>query len=622
MFKIAKGDVFGLIRPLIDVHTLGILAFSQILEQCGIPAYIADEAPCKDLEALSRGEGGANLRSWLVNRGITLLGFSYRLNPDDALRLFGVLMAFLKREKILASEGGKIRAVFFSGLPSACEAALARYPRLAGVFKGDETPQETMEILGIPEDMMPSDSSLGAKYDLARRKFGEELVLRREYLALKPLDRSGYANYGLWGDRVTERISHGMANRLPPLMRVHAGPYAPDRKEAVAQFLDWTKRLARGGYLDILSIGSSQLSQSNFGESWEGKIDGGGVPIATREEYAEVWRAARPMLVRTYAGTKKVPALARMYEETIDIAWHALSFWWFNKMDGRGPNSVMDNLFEHFEAMAYIATTGKPLEANVPHHFGFRGTDDLGYVTSGYLAAKAAKNFGIKTFILQIMLNTPKYTWGIQDLAKARALLRMVRSLEDPDFRVYLQPRGGLDYFSPDPEKAKAQLAAVTALMDDIEPKDSTSPQIIHVVSYSEALALADPDIMEESIKITRHGLAEYRRMKAQGLMEGIERNPDLAEREESLFHDARTMAAALEKSIPNPYSPQGFYAMLKAGAFPLPWLTSCKDEFPGAHIPTRIIGGGMKAVDHEGKPLSLASRIDSITRRLQFEKI
>jgi hypothetical protein len=322
------------------------------------------------------------------------------------------------------------------------------------------------------------------------------------------------------------------------------------------------------------------------------------------------------MLVRTYSGTKKVPSLARMYEETIDIAWHALSFWWFNKMDGRGPNSVMENLIEHFEAMAYIASTGKPLEANVPHHFAFRGCDDLGYVTSGYLAAKAAKASGIKSFILQIMLNTPKYTWGVQDLAKARVLLRLVRSLEGPDFHVYLQPRGGLDYFSPDPEKAKAQLAAVTAMMDDIEPEDSSSPQIIHVVSYSEALSLADPEIMEESIKITRHALAEYRRRKAEGLMEEIERNSDLAEREESLYRDARTMVAALEKLIPNAYSPQGFYSMLKAGAFPLPWLTSCKDEFPRANIPTRIVDGGMKAVDQEGKPLPLASRIDAITRR------
>ena len=66
-----------------------------------------------------------------------------------------------------------------------------------------------------------------------------------------------------------------------------------------------------------------------------------------------------------------------------------------------------------------------------------------------------AKKNGIKHLILQNMLNTPKYTWNIADLAKSRAMLELVRSLEDEDFKVTLQTRAGLDYFSPDPEKAK-----------------------------------------------------------------------------------------------------------------------------------------------------------------------
>lgn len=613
MFKIARGDVFGLIHPSVDVHTLGILSFSQILEQCGIPTLIAGEEPCGDLEALARGEGGTTLRAWIANRGITVLGFSYRLNPEDALRLFGVLEKFLKREKLMASQGGKVRALFFAGLPRACQEAQERHPGLAGVFKGDETPQETMEILGIPEEMMPVGVTQGARYDAARMKFGEALVESGEYKAVLPVDRSGSRNFGLRGDRATERIAHGSARGLPPLIRVHAGPYLADRKEAVSLFLEWVRRLARGGYLDVLSIGSSQLSQSSFGESWEGRNNGGGVPVATPEEYAEIWRAARPMLVRTYAGTKNVPALARMYERTMDIAWHALSFWWFNKMDGRGPNGVLENLAEHFEAMKFIASTGKPLEANVPHHFAFRGSDDLGFVVSGFVAAKAAKATGIRSFILQMMFNTPKYTWGIQDLAKARVLLRLARSLEGPDFKVYLQPRGGLDYFSPNPEKAKAQLAAVTAMMDDIEPGNEQSPQIIHVVSYSEAIELADPGVMEESIKITRHALAEYRRQKRQGLMEEMGGNADLAGREESLFQDALAMIKALESLFPDAYTPLGMYSMLKAGAFALPWLTSCKEEFPAADIPTRIMDGGMKAVGPDGKPLPVASRIEAL---------
>jgi hypothetical protein len=406
-------------------------------------------------------------------------------------------------------------------------------------------------------------------------------------------------------------------HKLPPLIRVHAGPYLPDRKEAVRLFIDWTKQLASGGYLDILSIGTSQLTQSNFGENWEGKINGGGVPLATAAEFAAVWAAARPMLVRSYAGTKDVPALARMNEETIDIAWHALSLWWFCTLDGRGPNTVLANLGEHFEAMRYIASTGKPFEPNVPHHFAFRGTDDLGYVVSGYVAAKAAKLQGIRTLILQIMLNTPKCTWGIQDLAKARVLLRLVRGLEGPGFRVFLQPRGGLDYFSPDPDKAKAQLAAVTAMMDDIEPNNATSPQIIHVVSYSEACTLADPPVIEESIRLTRYALQHYRKLKREGTMEDMSANVEVTARERALYDEARTMIKAVESYIPDSYSPYGLYTMLSAGVFAIPWLTNCREEFQAAAIPTRIVNGGMHAVGDEGEPLPIGTRIEMIRANL-----
>lgn len=78
--------------------------------------------------------------------------------------------------------------------------------------------------------------------------------------------------------------------------------------------------LVTSGFLDILSIGTSQLTQSNFGEDWQDKPNHGGVPLNSPEEFAAVWQAARPMLIRTYAGTKNILTLAQMYEETIHIA--------------------------------------------------------------------------------------------------------------------------------------------------------------------------------------------------------------------------------------------------------------------------------------------------------------
>ncbi|MCX7026152.1 MAG: cobalamin-binding protein [Spirochaetes bacterium] len=617
MFRIEARDVFGLIHPPADVHSLGILSFSRVLGDCGIRTLIADEGIGADLEALARGEGGANLKAWIANSSLSVLGFSYRLDPSDALRIFGTLKDFLSRERLTRIQGGKVRAVFFAGLPEACDEAERRFPELAGVFRGDETIQETLERLGVPENLVPQSLSPGLKYDSARLSFGEGLVRSREYLSVKPVDRSSSLRFGLRGEKVTDRIADGKAKGLPPLMRAHAGPYLADRKEAVRLFGDWARSLASGGLLDILSIGTSQLTQSNFGEDWEGKLNGGGVPLATAEEFAFLWQTCRPLFVRAYAGTKKVPELARMYEKTIDIAWHALSFWWFCRLDGRGPNDVLANLKEHFETIRYIASTGKPLEPNVPHHFAFRGADDLSYVVSGYVAAVAAKRLGIRDLILQTMLNTPKYTWGIQDLAKTRVLLCLVRSLESPDFRVHLQPRGGLDYFSPDLEKAKAQLAAVTALMDDIEPEDSSSPQVIHVVSYCEASRLADPPVIEESIRLTRWALSEYRRLKKEGFMEGMVRNPEISVREQSLYRDAVKLIKAAELLIPDTYSPFGLYAMLASGMFALPWLEFCRDEFKAAAIPTRIVSGGVAAVRLDGTPLRVEERIEAMASRL-----
>jgi len=136
--------------------------------------------------------------------------------------------------------------------------------------------------------------------------------------------------------------------------------------------------------------------------------------------------------------------------------------------------------------------------------------------------------------------------------------------------------------FSPDLEKARAQLAAVTMLMDDIEPDDNASPQIIHVVSFSEGVELANPDIVEESVRITRYALSEYRRLKQQGDMPHYGALSLVQTRTNHLFEEARRMIRFIESSIPNPYSPRGLYAMMKVGVFPLPWLSACRDELKG----------------------------------------
>ncbi|MEW6743880.1 MAG: cobalamin-binding protein [Planctomycetota bacterium] len=615
--RLTKADRFGLVRPPLDAHTLGMNHLQQLLEECGYACVVADGETCKAAATPESLRSATLVERWIRENHVTVLGFSYRLDPRDAAALFGRFVHLLHERRLLAREGGPIRAVYFAGLPEACERVKAQCPEVAGLFGGDETPAETLSLLGVSAGALSPELAASLRYDEDRLAFGKELVGRGGHLAVRPVDRSGYAEFGTRADTVVARLEHGRRNGLPPLMRAHVGPYDVDRKAAVELFLKWTRELASNGFLDVLSIGTSQLTQAAFGEDWSGRPNGGGVPLASAAEFAAVWQAARPMLVRTYAGTTKTPALARLYEETINIAWHALSLWWFCRIDGRGPLDVRENLAQHIETLRFIASSGKPFEANVPHHFAFRGADDLTCVVSAIVAARVAKSLGIRHFILQNMLNTPRSTWGIQDLAKSRALLRLARELEDESFRVILQPRGGLDYFSRDLDRAKAQLAAVTALMDDIEPGDPASPPIVHVVSYCEAVHLADPAAVNESIQITQHALQSWRRLREKGEIDDMTQHREVAACETELVTEARRLLSGIESLIAQPYTAEGLHDILASGFFPVPELSACRDELRSAVAwRTRLLRGGVKVVDDQGHPLGVAQRLRIVADR------
>lgn len=605
-----SGEVIGLVRPSVDAHTLGISYVAKLLAEAGYRVAIADREITDAVNRIAQPGRMAVFAEWVRSNGITRLGVSYRLSPHDARAVFGRLYFALRERGLLGEEGGCLRVLYFAGLPEACAAIDAEYRGIIPTFRGDETPAETLEKLGVPPDRISPSIRASSAYDDMRLRFGRDLVAGGDYRRVQPVDRSGYEGFGSRRDHVVRRIEHAGRLRQPPLMRVHVGPYAADRAAAVAEFLRWVAELRTGGLLDVVSIGTSQLTQERFGEEWGDAPNGGGVPINSELEYAHVAETARPMLVRTYAGTTRIPQLARVHERALNIAWHALSFWWFSRIDGRGPHDVLTNLRAHLETLDFIAESGKPFEANIPHHFAFRGADDVTYVISAYLAAKTAKRRGVRYFILQNMLNTPKYTIGVQDLAKSRAMLRLVRELEDERFKVILQPRAGLDYFSPDLEKAKAQLAAVTALMDDIEPDDPLSPPVIHVVSYSEASHLADPPVIHESIRIVRAALEAYRRLRSQGQVEDMGRNADVARRTEELLAEARLMIRTIEHAMSDSFTPENLYRVFAAGFLPVPYLWECRDEFRYALAwKTDLVDGGIKVVDDQGRPIPASER-------------
>jgi hypothetical protein len=611
---VTNRDIFGLVKPAIDAHTLGISSLEQLLKECGIEVIVADAVISEVVSDPAKIDNINQLERWIRKYRITRLGFSYRLDPQVGSEIFGHLIYQLRDKQLLKTQGGPLSGLYFAGLPEASVLVKRDHGDLVEVFYGDETPGETLNKLSVNPSLIPNEMAEEISYDDARLNFARELIRSEKHLHVKPVNRSGYEGFGTRSDHVISRLRSGIEKGFPPLIRAHVGPYLANRSEAVRLFLDWVRELAQAGLLDVLSIGTSQLSQSNFGEEWADKPNGGGVPLNSLDEFRMIWDVARPMLVRTYAGTKNIPQLAKMYEDTINIAWHALSLWWFCQIDGRGPYSVQTNLEQHFETLRFIAASKKPYEPNIPHHFAFRGADDVTYVVSAMLAARTAKALGIRYFILQNMLNTPKHTWGVQDLAKSRAVLALVRELEDKNFQVVLQPRAGLDYFSHDLDKAKIQLASVSALMDDIEPHNANSPPIVHVVSYSEASHLANPPVINESIKITRAAIKEYRRFRRREKILDMTAHTEVQRRTEELIAESQIVLTAIESMIPAPYTASGLYNILSAGFLPVPYLWACQAEFHQAiKWRTRLANGSVKVVDENNRIVPAQERVQVI---------
>ena len=598
----SKSERYALLKTLIDAHTMGINAAMALLKDCGYDVLISPPKIEDALNKIAVYSCQETIVEWIVENQIQHIGISYRLDPEDAVEIVGRLVALLKKESLYETDGALVKSVYFAGLKPACEKIDREYQGRIRTLKGGESAEESLRLMGVPDNKIPYFITEGCKYDKELIKFGKNVIQTGLYRKFKPFEPVIYPDYGTEQDSLVKRLDYNFKKGFQPLIRAHSGPYSAEltRKECLKQYNIWCRELAKAGYLDILSIGTSQLSQSNFGEKWYGKKNGGGVPVNSEFEYRDIWNNSRPMLVRTYSGTKDVRHMAEIYEKTINISWHALSLWWFDELDGRGPNSLYENLQEHISTIRYIACTGKPVETNVPHHFAFRGCDDVTYIVSAYLAAKMTKKCGVHTFVLQNMLNTPRSTWGVQDLAKSRALKKVIYTLQDSEFRIIMQTRAGLDYFKPDILDAKIQRAAVTAMMDDLDPYNHMSPEIIHVVSYCEALYLATPDILNDSIKITRTALRSYRELKKQGESPDV-MTDDIIERTQQLVSDAQKIIRAMEDNIADLYSPEGLYLAFVAGWLPVPELWSESEEFRLAKSwETKIKNGGVVLVEKE----------------------
>ena len=308
-----------------------------------------------------------------------------------------------------------------------------------------------------------------------------------------------------WSDYLAERIRQVRERENRPIFRAHIGIAA----DTIEPTIEAIEKLVDASALEIVSLAPDQTSQELLAKFIRGEEDPdkylagqGGAPIRTIEDLqrlkAATQRGNHPM-ARIYTGTDELVALATLWEEHLNICFPAVPIFFYNELDGRGPISIRDGFDEHFRTIEYWAEQGKPLEINDPHQWGLRyATDDM-QVTDHVLCAVIALKKGIKNYVMQMMFELPPEISALDDLAKMKAAYELVEPLcRHFDFRIHRQTRSGLPSFPPNLNQAKGHLAFGVYTQLYMEP------DILHVVTHSEAHHEASADDIIESCEIVK----------------------------------------------------------------------------------------------------------------------
>lgn len=107
-----KNETFGLIKTLMDAHTMGIHAAAALLRDCGYKVIISP-LPIEDaMNKISLESSQKQILDWIRENAISRIGFSYRLDPDTAVELLGRLIYLLKTNGYYESSQAIVRSIF------------------------------------------------------------------------------------------------------------------------------------------------------------------------------------------------------------------------------------------------------------------------------------------------------------------------------------------------------------------------------------------------------------------------------------------------------------------------------------------------------------------------------
>lgn len=316
-----------------------------------------------------------------------------------------------------------------------------------------------------------------------------------------------------WAKLLLDRIRQVRELENRPIIRAHIG-IAADSIEPTVQAVEM---LADAECMEIVSLAPDQPAQEYLAKFVRGEEDPekylkgqGGVPIRTTEDLQRLKKATLrgnyPM-TRIYSGTDELVELAKLYEGSFRMPFPAVPIFFYNKLDGRGPISIRDSFDEHFEVIRWWASIDKPVEINDPHQWQLRNSTDDMLVTDHVIAGVVALKLGIRQYIMQMMYDLPPGTSGLNDLAKFQAAYELIEPLvRHFDYHVIKETRGGLSDFPPNLDRAKGHLAMSTYWQMYMDP------DIVHVVSFSEAHHEAKAEDVIESCDIVKQVFEDFTR--------------------------------------------------------------------------------------------------------------
>jgi len=361
--------------------------------------------------------------------------------------------------------------------------------------------------------------------------------------------------------------------------------------------------IANAEVLDVISIAPDQNTQANYfhpEEQIQQLSGAGGVPIKIEEDFIKLHKArlrGNYPLLRIYAGTRDFIKLAELYQRTINNAWAAIPIFWFNQMDGRGPLTLKESIRQHLNAIKWNAENNIPVEVNDSHHWSLRDAPDAIAVADMYLSGIIAKKSGVKYFIAQYMFNSPPLSSFDMDLAKVLAKNELLLTLVDDSFSVIKQVRTGLASFPVDLYKAKGQLAAATLIQLAI------NPDIVHVVSYSEANHAANPEDIIESCKIVDQVINISLASKLNVIDEEIRKRKEILIKEAKWIIDLIPRLTKSYEEERNPWiNHEVLTRLVKYGIFDAPQLKN--NQFALGQINTKMVNGACYSWDSENQKI------------------